>query len=360
MPVGRRNNRFAGPKSIGQGSRGYLRFIQIGCDVKVRGSDELLQILEFHEAVVEDDVLFDLVLLGKKFQTHPVGFAVLAQFVRMRGAQDNINNLWKFLQNIRQRIEHAFDALVRRKQAEGEQHHLSFYAELILEVGRVDEPDVGDAVRDQVDLGCRGVVNILQHSSSALNHDNQPRGERKQLLHHAPLVGPGIAQKGMQRRNNRHSKFAEKRKDVTAGGPAVNAEFVLQTDHVYVADVEEVSGAQVGRQVLLLNFEANHFRILVAARDVVDRHCQALALGMRACYGGKQIGREGSNSTLARQVVPDKSDLANFRIFFNHDFHLSLHPFSPNDEPIGSRTHEVKRMTSDESQDLIPAGIQYR
>ena len=50
-----------------------------------------------------------------------------------------------------------------------------------------------------------------------------------------------------------------------AGGPAENAELVLQADDVHVADVEEIRGAQIGRQVLLLNLEANHFRILVAA-----------------------------------------------------------------------------------------------
>ena len=51
--------------------------------------------------------------------------------------------------------------------------------------------------------------------------------------------------------------------------PAENAELVLQADDVHVADVEEIGGAQIGRQVLLLNLEANHFRILVATFLVV-------------------------------------------------------------------------------------------
>ena len=33
----------------------------------------------------------------------------------------------------------------------------------------------------------------------------------------------------------------------------------------------------------------------------------------RACDGGKQVGRERGNAALARQVVADKSDLADFR-----------------------------------------------
>src|SRR5260370_24782535 len=38
---------------------------------------------------------------------------------------------------------------------------------------------------------------------------------------------------------------------------------------------------------------------------------------MRSCHGGKQVRREGRNAALARQVVADKRDLANFRTFFH-------------------------------------------
>ena len=102
---------------------------------------------------------------------------------------------------------------------------------------------------------------------------------------------------------------------MAAGRPAENAELVLQADDVHVADVEEVRGAQIGRQVLLLNLEANHFRVFVATLNVIDRHGEALALGMRGCHGRKQVGRERRNAALARQVVADKSDLANFGNF---------------------------------------------
>ena len=142
-------------------------------------------------------------------------------------------------------------------------------------------------------------------------------------LHDPPLVCSRLTQNGMQRGDNGHSQFAQERQDVTAGGPAENAELVLQTDDVHVADVEEVRGAQIGRQVLLLNLEANHFRVIVAALDIVDRHRETLALGMRGCDRGQQIGRERGNAALARQMVADKSDLADFRSFFHES--LPLH-----------------------------------
>ncbi len=104
---------------------------------------------------------------------------------------------------------------------------------------------------------------------------------------------------------------------MTAGGPAENAEFVLQADDVHVADVEEVRGPQIGRKVLLLDLEANYFRVRVAARNVVDRHGQTLALGIRAGHGGQQVGGKRSDAAFAWQVVAHKRNLADFRSFFH-------------------------------------------
>src|SRR5947209_14120534 len=120
----------------------------------------------------------------------------------------------------------------------------------------------------------------------------------------------------MQRCDDRHSQFSEERQDVTASRPAKNTELVLQADDIHIADVEKVRGAPIGRQVLLLNFEANHLRILVATRNVVDRYGEALALGMRAGDRRKQVRRERRNAALSRQVVAHKSDLSDCRRVF--------------------------------------------
>src|ERR1039458_1975437 len=159
-------------------------------------------------------------------------------------------------------------------------------------------------------------------SWQCFGHDHEPGREWDQPLHHAPLVCFRLTQNGMKRCDNRHSQFAQERQDLTTGGPAVNAELVLQADDVDVADVEEVRGTQIGRQVLLLNLEANYFRVLVATLNVVDRHCEALVLGMRACDGSKQVRRERSNAALAWRVVANKSNLADFRSFFHEAFPL--------------------------------------
>ena len=100
VPIRRGNHCFARAKGVGQRARRDLRFVEVGRYVKVRGADELLQILKIHEIVVEDDVLLDFVLLGEHFQAHPVGFPMLAQFVRMGGAQDDVNHVRELHQNL--------------------------------------------------------------------------------------------------------------------------------------------------------------------------------------------------------------------------------------------------------------------
>src|SRR5580704_9459216 len=97
MPVWRGNHCFASAERISQCSGGDLFFVEIGRYVQVGGADELLQILKLHEIVVENDVFLDFVLLGEHFQAYAVGFAMLAEFIRMGGAQDDVNNLGKLL-----------------------------------------------------------------------------------------------------------------------------------------------------------------------------------------------------------------------------------------------------------------------
>ena len=96
----------------------------------------------------------------------------------MGGAQDDINNVGKLRQNVRQGVEHIFDPLVRRKQPEREQHHPAFHAELVLEMGRIDKTYIGNAMRDKIDFGWRCLVNLLQHLSPTLSHDHESGRER--------------------------------------------------------------------------------------------------------------------------------------------------------------------------------------
>jgi hypothetical protein len=63
--------------------------------------------------------------------------------------------------------------------------------------------------------------------------------------------------------------------------------------------------------------------ILVAFLDIINRYREAVGLGVPRRHSGKQVGREGSDTTLARQVVADERDLFNLRQSF-HKFTWSV------------------------------------
>ena len=121
----------------------------------------------------------------------------------------------------------------------------------------------------------------------------------------------------MEGGHDRHVQFAQQRQHVAAGRPAVDPELVLHADDVHVADVQEVRRALVRGQILLLDLEANDVRIFVAARDVVHRHGEALALRVLRGHGGQQVGRERGDAAFARQVIAEKRDLSDFRTCFH-------------------------------------------
>ena len=64
-------------------------------------------------------------------------------------------------------------------------------------------------MRDEIDLGRRRLVNLLQDRSSPLRHDHQPGGVRDQFLHHAMLVGVRLEENGVERGDDRRFQFAQ-------------------------------------------------------------------------------------------------------------------------------------------------------
>ena len=125
------------------------------------------------------------------------------------------------------------------------------------------------------------------------------------------LVGVRFEENGVKRGDNRRFQFAQQGQQVAAGRSAVDSELVLDRDNVHVAGVQEVGGAPVRTQVLLLNLEANHVRISIAALDVIDRHREASALGMPRRHRSQQVGRKRGDAAFARQVVAEKCDGSN-------------------------------------------------
>ena len=207
----------------------------------------------------------------------------------------------------------VFDALVRRKQTKREQHLLAGHAEFVLEIIWVGERHVGNAVRDEVDLVFRRVINVAQKFPAPFAHHHQPGRKADQLAHHAPLLRVRLAQHRVQRGDDGHLQFAQQRQHVTARRPAVNPKLMLHANHVHVRDVQKIRRAQIRRQILLRNLKPHLRRIIVSACDVIDRHDEALHRRKLRRHRAAQVGRERGDAAFPRQIIAEERDLADGR-----------------------------------------------
>src|ERR1041385_6738145 len=134
----------------------------IGSYVDVGGADELRHFLRWDKAVVENYLRFHSYPFRQGLQAGSIVIALAAQDMRMSRPGHEIDDVLVFRQNLRHGLNYIFDALVRRKQAEGEQHRFSFNAETVLvEIG-IEEGKVRNAVWNHVDLAARDLKNFLQ------------------------------------------------------------------------------------------------------------------------------------------------------------------------------------------------------
>ena len=100
---------------------------------------------------------------------------------------------------------------------------------------------------------------------------------------------------------------------MTARRPAENAEFMLHANHVHVRDVQEIRRAEVGRQVLLRNLKAHFRRVIVTAREIIDRHDEALHRRKLGRHRTAQVRRERGNTAFPWQIIAEERDLADVR-----------------------------------------------
>src|SRR5579871_2323918 len=104
---------------------------------------------------------------------------------------------------------------------------------------------------------------------------------------------------------------------MAAGRPAKYSILVLQTDNINIADIQEVSRAQIRRQILLFNFKANYVGVGIALSEVVYRDRETLARRVFSGHGLEQVGRKCRDAALTGQIVAQKCNLTDLRAL-NH------------------------------------------
>ena len=93
---------------------------------------------------------------------------------------------------------------------------------------------------------------------------------------------------------------------MAAGRPAIYAVFVLQTGNVNTTDIQKICGETIGREVILLDLEADPLRVLIALLRIGNRHRKASHVGIDIADRLREVSCECSDATLARQVTADE------------------------------------------------------
>ena len=134
----------------------------VGRDVNIGSANKPGHFLRTDETVVEDYIGLHSHRLRQRQQAGPILVPLATQDVGVSCAGDNVHYVLVPGQNLRQGLNDVFDSLVRRQQAEREQHGFSFHAKTVfVEVG-IQKRQVRNAVRYHVDLAARHFKDFLQ------------------------------------------------------------------------------------------------------------------------------------------------------------------------------------------------------
>ncbi len=81
-------------------------------DVEIGHAEKNFQFLLVDKAVVETHMPFYSQVLGQPLEGEPVGFALLTHQVGMRRAEDDIDEVGKFFDHVRQGAKNILDSLI--------------------------------------------------------------------------------------------------------------------------------------------------------------------------------------------------------------------------------------------------------
>ena len=147
--------------------------------------------------------------------------------MRVSGARNHIDSIAVTGEDAGHRLDHAFESFVRGKQPKREKDALALASEAILIEARLLKRQVGDAMRNQLDLLGRDPEDLLQDTRGVLAHDDEAVGSCSNLVHYNPLVQIWFAKHRMQRCDDRHFKVLQQLDNVVSRFASKNAVFML-------------------------------------------------------------------------------------------------------------------------------------
>ena len=134
------------------------------------------QLVEVDVAVHEAHVVRQAELADPGLQRGAVGVALLAQHLRVGGAEHDVEQVGVLGDDRRERLDDDLDALVRRQQAEGQQHRAAARDDALLGHLLVEVGADGDAVRDHPHLRGVDAAALLEQRDRLLGEHDQDVG----------------------------------------------------------------------------------------------------------------------------------------------------------------------------------------
>jgi hypothetical protein len=90
--------------------------------------------------------------------------------------------------------------------------------------------------------------------------------------------------------------------------PSKYSVFMLQANQIVAIEIEKISRALIRRAILLLKFEPNGLRVFIARFQVVDGDRKHPIYAVLGTHGSAEIGGEGGDTALPREIVADESN----------------------------------------------------
>jgi hypothetical protein len=245
VPERRADDGLSRAQRVRQRAAGDLRGVGVRDHVRVGHTEVLEQFRRADVVVVEPNVVIEAEVGDDLAQAVDVAVALVAQDVRVRGAEDDVEHVRVLFDDRRHGGQGRLDALARAEQAEGQQHATADGVELLAVVVRVDERHVGHAVRDVGDLLGRDAPPFGQNALGLVAHHHDAVADLDEFAQRRPLRGRRLGEHRVQRRDRRHAELPGERQHVRAVAAAEDAVLVLDDRGVDLAVVEDLGGGVV-------------------------------------------------------------------------------------------------------------------
>ena len=166
----------------------------------------------------------------------------------------------------------TLDALARRQQAERQDDELAGEAEFGLRLIRLDEGEVGNAVRYDLDLFRRNPIHGVQQLTALLGHHDDLRRRIDDPIHDRVLGRCRLGEDRVKRRDDRHGQARQQRRTWPPASPPKMPNSCWRETASNWPALRTCGSAHVVSYFFVVDFNADDGRILVGATVVSHRH----------------------------------------------------------------------------------------